>query len=104
MAVSLPPTRRETHHEIDRKAGNSVRAYGAIQGTRTGPPAPMGLILFPKEINVPARSAVERLVPNVIHWTEEPRGGHFAAMGQPEVLVRDIRVFFGKVRLQGNRP
>lgn len=68
--------------------------------TRTGPPAPMGFILFPKEINVPARSAVERSVPNVIHWTEDPRGGHFAAMEQPEVLVRDIRVFFAKVQSQ----
>jgi microsomal epoxide hydrolase len=66
--------------------------------TRTSPPAPMGFALFPKEINVPARSAAEQSVPNVIHWTEFPRGGHFAALEQPEALARDVRAFFGKVR------
>ena len=44
------------------------------------------------------RAWVERAVPNVIHWTEMPRGGHFAAMEQPEALVRDVRSFFAKVR------
>jgi pimeloyl-ACP methyl ester carboxylesterase len=68
--------------------------------TRTEAPAPMGFILFPQEINVPARSAVEHAVPNVIHWTEESLGGHFAAMEQPTAFVRDVRVFFAKVRAQ----
>lgn len=66
--------------------------------TRKSPPAPMGIALFPKEINVPARSAVEQSVPNVIHWTEFPRGGHFAALEQPEALARDVRAFFAEVR------
>jgi pimeloyl-ACP methyl ester carboxylesterase len=66
--------------------------------TRTKPPAPMGFALFPKEINVPSRSSVEKIVPNVVHWTEMSRGGHFAAMEQPESLVRDVRAFFAKVR------
>jgi microsomal epoxide hydrolase len=61
----------------------------------------MGFALFPKEINVPARSAVEQAVPNVIHWTEMPKGGHFAAMEQPAALVHDVRVFFAKVRATG---
>jgi pimeloyl-ACP methyl ester carboxylesterase len=68
--------------------------------SRKTPPAPMGFALFPKEINVPARSAVEQAVPNVIHWTEMPKGGHFAAMEQPEALVGDIRIFFSRVRRQ----
>jgi microsomal epoxide hydrolase len=66
--------------------------------TRKDGAAPMGFALFPKEINVPARSWVERTVPTTIHWTEMPRGGHFAAMEQPEALVRDVRAFFAKVR------
>lgn len=32
-----------------------------------------------------------------IHWTEMPKGGHFAALEQPQLLVEDIRVFFQKV-------
>jgi len=34
----------------------------------------------------------------VRHWTEMPRGGHFAAMEQPELLAADIRAFFRLVR------
>ena len=31
---------------------------------------------------------------NVAHWTEFDRGGHFAAMEIPDVLVDDVRAFF----------
>ncbi len=61
--------------------------------------APMGYVLFPKEINVPPRAWVERATGrSMIHWTEMPRGGHFAAMEEPALLVEDVRKFFGKVR------
>ena len=35
---------------------------------------------------------------NITHWTEVERGGHFAAMEQPEVLVNDLREFFRPLR------
>lgn len=61
----------------------------------TGKPAPIGYALFPKEINVPPRVWVERAHGGVLaHWTEMPRGGHFAALEQPELLVADVRKFF----------
>ncbi len=59
---------------------------------------PTGCALFPAEFLAwPPRSYVERLY-NVIHWTEMPRGGHFAAMEQPELLVEDIRAFARSLR------
>ena len=65
----------------------------------TGKPAPMGFALFPKEINVPPRAWVERnMGGSLIHWTEMPKGGHFAALEQPALLVEDVRTFFRKVR------
>jgi pimeloyl-ACP methyl ester carboxylesterase len=65
----------------------------------SGPAAPVGFALFPKEINVPPRAWVERAMGRpLVHWTEMPKGGHFAAMEQPELLVEDIRAFFRKVR------
>jgi pimeloyl-ACP methyl ester carboxylesterase len=65
----------------------------------TGKPAPMGFALFPKEINVPPRAWVERSMDGqLVHWTEMPRGGHFAALEQPKLLVGDVRTFFRKVR------
>lgn len=64
-----------------------------------GPPAPLGFALFPKEINVPPRAWVQRSTgPQLIHWTEMPRGGHFAALEQPELLAHDVRKFFRTVR------
>jgi pimeloyl-ACP methyl ester carboxylesterase len=41
----------------------------------------------------PPRSLVERLY-NVTRWTEMPRGGHFAAKEEPELVATDIREFF----------
>ena len=35
---------------------------------------------------------------NVVQRTEMPRGGHFAALEQPELLMQDIRSFFAKVK------
>lgn len=65
----------------------------------TGSPSPLGFALFPKEINVPPRAWVERSVgERLIHWTEMPRGGHFAALETPELLAPDVREFFHKVR------
>ena len=61
--------------------------------------APMGYALFPKEINVPPRAWVERVSGGKLdHWTEMPRGGHFAAMEEPKLLADDVRLFFRKLR------
>jgi len=35
---------------------------------------------------------------NLVRWTPMPRGGHFAALEQPELLVNDVREFFRTVR------
>jgi pimeloyl-ACP methyl ester carboxylesterase len=40
---------------------------------------------------------VERVF-NVVQWTDMPRGGHFAAMEEPELLAADIRRFFRRFR------
>jgi pimeloyl-ACP methyl ester carboxylesterase len=54
---------------------------------------PTACAVFPKELLAwPPRTYAERLY-NVTQWTEMPRGGHFAAMEQPELLIADIRKF-----------
>lgn len=59
---------------------------------------PTGCALFPAEMLAwPPRSYVERLY-RVTHWTEMPRGGHFAAMEAPELLIDDIRAFARTLR------
>ncbi|MBB5402862.1 epoxide hydrolase family protein [Paraburkholderia youngii] len=58
---------------------------------------PVGFALFPKEINHPPRSWLERTF-NVVQWSEMPAGGHFAAMEKPELLAAEIRKFFRPLR------
>ncbi len=58
---------------------------------------PVGVALFPKEIPMPPRALAERGL-HVVRWTEMPRGGHFAAMEQPELLANDLRQFFQNLR------
>ena len=36
--------------------------------------------------------------PDLRHWNELGRGGHFAAFEQPEVFVDEVRTFFRTVR------
>jgi pimeloyl-ACP methyl ester carboxylesterase len=54
---------------------------------------PFSVAHFPKELPIPPRSWVERGL-RVVRWTEMPRGGHFAALEQPELLAKDIRAAF----------
>jgi epoxide hydrolase len=58
---------------------------------------PTGVARYPKEVLRSPRAWVERQY-HVTHWAEMPRGGHFAAMEQPELFVEDLRTFFRTVR------
>ncbi|GAA2321868.1 hypothetical protein GCM10010234_79650 [Streptomyces hawaiiensis] len=46
---------------------------------------------------IPQRHNAERSE-NIVRWTEFDRGGHFAAMEQPDLLVGDVRAFFRQLR------
>jgi pimeloyl-ACP methyl ester carboxylesterase len=56
-----------------------------------------GMALFPAELPTPPRSWVERVF-DVKRWTSMPKGGHFAAMEQPQLLAEEIRAFFRPLR------
>jgi pimeloyl-ACP methyl ester carboxylesterase len=59
---------------------------------------PTGYAAFPKEILRPPRSVAERAYANIQRWTVMEKGGHFAALEQPEALAREIRAFFRPLR------
>ncbi|MBV8682535.1 MAG: epoxide hydrolase [Caulobacteraceae bacterium] len=88
---------------FDRTLDASLRLYkeGRLRpfvfepGERVAPP--LGVALFPRELPTPPRSWVERVF-DVQRWTPMPRGGHFAALEQPELLAEDIRAFFRPLR------
>jgi pimeloyl-ACP methyl ester carboxylesterase len=59
---------------------------------------PTAAAVFPAEMSEwPPRSYVDRIF-NITQWTEMPSGGHFAAMEQPELLIKDIVKFARTIR------
>ena len=58
---------------------------------------PAGVATFPKDLTYPPRELGERFL-RVVRWTEMPRGGHFAALEEPELLAEDLRAFFRTLR------
>jgi pimeloyl-ACP methyl ester carboxylesterase len=88
-----------TIYWLTATAGSSARLYyeGAKSWGQANEPSavPTGVAVFPMDITI--RSIAERQH-NIVHWTEFDRGGHFAAMEAPDLLVDDIRAFFHQLR------
>ena len=59
---------------------------------------PTGYAAFPTEIVRPPRSLAERTYRDIRRWTVMERGGHFAAMEQPEALAHEILEFLRPLR------
>ena len=59
---------------------------------------PTGYAAFPREILRPPRSMAERMFTDLRRWTVMDRGGHFAAMEQPEALASEVSAFFRPLR------
>lgn len=87
---------------VTRSITSSTRVYyetrhSPVQGSRGRVEVPVGCAIFPEElVYAPRKWAAARY--NITHWSEMPRGGHFAAMEEPELLVEDIRKFFRRLR------
>lgn len=56
-------------------------------------PTPLGVAVYPHDPALPIRRLAERSFPNIVHWKEYDRGGHFAAMEEPDLFVADLREF-----------
>ncbi|MFE7031905.1 epoxide hydrolase family protein [Streptomyces sp. NPDC057621] len=88
-------------------AGSSARIYyeraHADGGNAPAQPstAPTALAVFPRDNFIPLRHRADR-TNTIVRWTEYDRGGHFAAMEQPDLLVGDVRAFFRQVRGDGD--
>lgn len=57
-----------------------------------------GCSMFPKEIVRSSRRWVEKRFTKLIYWNELDRGGHFAALEQPELFVDEVRACFRLMR------
>jgi microsomal epoxide hydrolase len=84
-----------------KTAGSSARLYYETfhtggRGTDASR-VPLGVAVFPHEIAPPIRRFADESEP-IVHWSEFDRGGHFAAMEEPDLFVQDVRAFFDRFR------
>ena len=92
-----------TIYWVTNSIGSSVRMYKENQsslwtmGENEKVPAPAGMAMFPQEISRPPREWAERSY-DVRRWQEMPRGGHFAALEEPQLLAHEVREFFRPLR------
>ncbi|HWV81643.1 MAG TPA: epoxide hydrolase [Hyphomicrobiaceae bacterium] len=56
-----------------------------------------GYAAFPREILRPPRVLAAKTYTDIRRWTVMPKGGHFAALEQPEGLAREIHAFFSEL-------
>jgi pimeloyl-ACP methyl ester carboxylesterase len=59
---------------------------------------PVVVSSFPDDLYPMPRSWAERAYPKLVHYNQLPKGGHFAAWEQPELLTEEIRVGFRSLR------
>jgi pimeloyl-ACP methyl ester carboxylesterase len=59
---------------------------------------PVAVTVFPRDIPRLPRSWIEDTYSNLIHYGEADKGGHFAALEQPEILVSEIRTGLRSLR------
>jgi hypothetical protein len=57
---------------------------------------PAGIVLF-SLVRAP-REWIDRAYGDVRRYTEMPRGGHFGAMEEPELLAAELEALFGPLR------
>lgn len=58
---------------------------------------PTGVAAFPDPVFIPRPRSYAEKTYNIVHWTDMTKGGHFAAMEQPELFLADLRSFIAGV-------
>jgi pimeloyl-ACP methyl ester carboxylesterase len=84
-----------THTWLTNTALSGARLYWEYWGkgyfNAKGVSIPVAVSVFPDELYPAPRSWAERAYPKLIHYNKLPKGGHFAAWEQPELLVNELR-------------
>ena len=71
----------------------AAASWGRVEPSTT----PTGVAVFPHDISMSIPRFAEQNN-NIVYWSEFDRGGHFAAMEEPDLLVGDVRTFFRSLR------
>jgi epoxide hydrolase len=83
-------------------AGSSANLYyETFHDPSMFAPRERGIVPTGVAVSTTQDVAIRRLAErdhNIVHWTEFDKGGHFAAMENPEFLIDDVRAFFRGIR------
>jgi pimeloyl-ACP methyl ester carboxylesterase len=94
-----------TLYWLTRTAASSARLYwesiATVQRWMSGPPpdvvaVPTACSVF-RDVPRPSRRWAEQRFRDIRSWSEPDHGGHFAAMEQPDLFVREVRAGFSAV-------
>jgi len=80
---------------------SSARLYTELKGgfiNDLSISVPAAVSVFPEEVYQAPRSWTERAYANLLRYSRLPKGGHFAAWEQPELLTREMRARFRSLR------
>ena len=99
-----------TLYWIGQSIGTSMRYYWEqwknpvriVHDRKPELEAPTAIAVFPKDLIFVPRTVAERHA-NLHRWTVMPRGGHFAAAEEPDLIVEDLREFFRPLRDRSTR-
>lgn len=86
----------EAMHSFRQATQNLLQNLNPFDKTGDKANVPAAFALFPKDISSPPEEFAERFF-NVQRWKNMPRGGHFAAMEEPDLLAADIREFVSEL-------
>lgn len=89
-----------TLYWLTASAASSARLYWESFRAFNSDPVtiPVGCSVFPREIFRASRRWAEARYPQLIHWNELQKGGHFAAWEQPATFVDEVRTCFRHIR------
>ncbi|CAA0118291.1 Haloalkane dehalogenase 2 [Halioglobus japonicus] len=85
---------------LNNAAASSARLYWESFNNPSMDPIamPVGVSIFPRELFRSSRRWAEKRYSNIIYWNELERGGHFAALEQPEQFLAEVRNCFKLLR------
>ena len=75
-----------------------ARMHGPWPVPEGGVKVPTGYAAFPREIIRPPQSVAQKTYTDIRRWTTMSKGGHFAAMEQPEALAAEVAAFYRGLR------
>ena len=85
-----------------RSGASSAHLYYEMMHDQSGwAPRPRGTVPTGVAVSLSQDVAIRRFAErdhNIVHWSELDRGGHFLALEEPELFVRDVRRFFALLR------